>query len=96
MRAPRVNRRPHRLTPFVLCATFLTAPVSGLAFDTGDTVRILDAVDHPQCAAPGYGMWYAWAIRHLDGDRYGTPTFTEEHRWTMQSGADHWWPKEDT
>lgn len=60
----------------------------------GDTVRILNGVDHPQCAAPGYGMWYAWAIRHLEGERYQLPTFTEEHRWTMAPDASHWWPED--
>lgn len=60
-----------------------------------DTIKILDQVDHPQCAAPGYGMYYAWVIRHLDGDRYGVPEFVEEHRWTMQKDAKHWWPHDD-
>lgn len=57
-----------------------------------DTIKILDTNDHSQCAAPGYGMYYAWVIRHLDGNRYTVPDFTEEHRWTMAPDADHWWP----
>ena len=60
-----------------------------------DTIKILDQVDHPQCAAPGYGMYYSWVIRHLDGNRYGVPEFVEEHRWTLQKDAKHWWPHDD-
>jgi hypothetical protein len=37
-------------------------------------------------------MYYIWAIRHLPGDRYDAPVFAEEHRWTMEAGARHWWP----
>jgi len=59
-----------------------------------DTVKIMDGVDHPQCAAPGYGMYYAWVIRHLPGQPYGVPDFTEEHRWTMDKDADVWQPAE--
>ena len=40
-------------------------------------------------------MYYAWVIRHLDGRRYGVPTFSEEHTWTMSAGAKHWWPHDD-
>ncbi len=48
-----------------------------------DTVKILDEVDHSQCAAPGYAMYYVWAIRHLPGNPYTVPEFTPEHRWMM-------------
>ncbi|QSH41839.1 5-deoxy-glucuronate isomerase [Lentisphaerota bacterium ZTH] len=47
-----------------------------------DTSLILDEDDHSQVAAPGYGMYYIWAIRHLDGNPYTVPEFTEEHKWT--------------
>jgi 5-deoxy-glucuronate isomerase len=49
----------------------------------GDTVKILDERDHSQCAAPGYAMYYLWAIRHLDDEPYTVPEFTEEHRWLL-------------
>lgn len=55
-----------------------------------DTVKILDLNDHAQCAAPGYGMYYSWVIRHLDNDRYDVPEFTEEHRWVMDPAATYW------
>jgi 5-deoxy-glucuronate isomerase len=60
-----------------------------------DTVKILDGLDHAQCAAPGYGMYYAWVIRHLPGNPYGVPEFTEEHRWTTDPKAKFWQPKGD-
>jgi 5-deoxy-glucuronate isomerase len=58
-----------------------------------DTLRILKGVDHPQCAAPGYAMYYAWVIRHLPGAPYVGPEFNPEHTWTMDEGASAWWPK---
>lgn len=58
----------------------------------GDTVCIPPGEDHAQCAAPGYGMYYSWVIRHLPGDPYTVPDFTEEHAWTMEKDAKFWWP----
>jgi 5-deoxy-glucuronate isomerase len=60
----------------------------------GDTVVIDPGETHAQCAAPGYGMWYLWTIRHLDDARYAGPTFDPEHRWTLEPGAACWWPSE--
>lgn len=57
-----------------------------------DTVCIPPGQDHAQCAAPGYGMYYAWVIRHLPDDPYTVPDFTEEHAWTMDKDAAYWWP----
>ena len=59
-----------------------------------DTIKILNGVDHAQCAAPGYGMYYSWVIRHLPENPYTIPEFTAEHRWTMEKGADMWQPAE--
>lgn len=58
-----------------------------------DTVKILDLNDHAQCAAPGYGMYYSWVIRHLPDKRYSVPDFTEEHAWIMQPDSRYWRPK---
>ncbi len=58
----------------------------------GDTVLIPPGLDHAQCAAPGYGMYYSWVIRHLPGDPYTVPDFTEAHAWTMNADAPFWWP----
>jgi 5-deoxy-glucuronate isomerase len=52
----------------------------------------MDLNDHAQCAAPGYGMYHSWVIRHLPGDRYSVPEFTEEHTWIMKPDADYWNP----
>jgi len=59
-----------------------------------DTLKIPAGLDHAQCSAPGYGMYYSWVIRHLPGDPYTVPDFTEEHRWTMESEAGFWWPED--
>ncbi|MBN4077304.1 5-deoxy-glucuronate isomerase [Sulfobacillus acidophilus] len=48
-----------------------------------DTLKILDEKDHAQVAAPGYGMYYIWAIRHLPNNPYIAPQFTKEHEWTL-------------
>ncbi len=58
-----------------------------------DTVCILPGRDHPQCAAPGYGMYYSWVVRHLPGCPYSVPEFTSEHAWTMSPTAQVWWPR---
>jgi 5-deoxy-glucuronate isomerase len=58
-----------------------------------DTLKILDARDHPQVAAPGYGMYYIWVIRHLPGRPYEGFEFTDEHAWLMQPGHRIWEPE---
>jgi len=55
-----------------------------------DTVIIPPGAVHPHAAAPGYAMFYIWVIRHLDGARYGTPTFVPEHSWVMDPKAKIW------
>ena len=57
-----------------------------------DTIKIMAGNDHAQCAAPGYGMYYAWVIRHLPGKPYTVPEFAPEHAWTMEPGASYWEP----
>ena len=59
-----------------------------------DTIKILDQKDHSQVAAPAYGMYYLWAIKHIPGNRYTVPTFTEEHQWIMKDDADYWMPED--
>ena len=59
-----------------------------------DTIRILAGNDHPQCAAPGYPMYYSWVIRHLESNPYTVPEFTAEHHWTMDPAAVTWQPKD--
>jgi 5-deoxy-glucuronate isomerase len=59
-----------------------------------DTVKIPAGLDHAQCAAPGYGMYYSWVIRHLPNKPYTVPEFTAEHAWTMQPEAPFWRPRD--
>jgi 5-deoxy-glucuronate isomerase len=59
----------------------------------GDTTLIREGQVHPQATAPGYAMWYLWSIRHLDGNRYTTPEFVQEHAWTARNAAPVWTPK---
>lgn len=40
---------------------------------------------HQQAAAPGYRMYYAWLIRHLEGDPWRkTRLDAPEHKWLME------------
>jgi 5-deoxy-glucuronate isomerase len=61
---------------------------------SNDTIHIPAGLDHAQCAAPGYGMYYSWVIRHLPGQPYTVPEFTAEHAWTLKAGAPFWQPRE--
>lgn len=58
-----------------------------------DTVKIFAPNDHAQTSAPGYGMYYAWVIRHLPGNRYRGFEFTPDHVWTMEPDARFWRPE---
>ncbi len=51
----------------------------------GDTVVIPPGLTHPQVAAPGCSMIYLWAIRHLDGDRFGPDSriYPPEYGWAL-------------
>lgn len=51
------------------------------------TLKILDNRDHAQVAAPGYGMYYLWLIRHLPENSYTIPEFTRAHDWTKSTQA---------
>lgn len=58
-----------------------------------DTILIEGGNVHPQASAPGYRMYYLWAIRHLTGDRYGIPDTTPEHEWLLDPKAEIWSPE---
>jgi 5-deoxy-glucuronate isomerase len=38
-------------------------------------------------------MWYLWVIRHLEGNRYSIPEFTEEHCWVTGPQEAIWQPE---
>lgn len=63
-----------------------------------DTLKVLYNLDHAQVAAPGYGMYYIWVIRHLKNNPYTVPEFTKEHSWTQAESANKrvWHPLEGT
>jgi 5-deoxy-glucuronate isomerase len=45
-----------------------------------DVLRITGSRDHAQAAAPGYHMYYLWAIRHLEGNPYRGFEYNPDHR----------------
>ncbi len=49
----------------------------------GDTAALPPMVSHPQVAAPGYEMYYLWAIPHLENDPFidTSRIYVEEHEW---------------
>lgn len=55
-----------------------------------DTLLITEGRVHSQVAAPGYAMYYLWAIRHLDGNPYIQPVFVEEYSWVADKDAKIW------
>ena len=58
----------------------------------GDTTLIPGGLDHAQVAAPGYGMYYLWIVRHLPRRPYRGFTFTKEHRWLLDPREQGWAP----
>jgi 5-deoxy-glucuronate isomerase len=59
---------------------------------TGDTLRIPGGRSHAQVAAPGYAMWYLWAVRHLDGAPYRGFETEPEHAWVLDASRQGWRP----
>jgi 5-deoxy-glucuronate isomerase len=60
---------------------------------SNDTVFIPPGRDHAQVAAPGYGMYYLWAIRHLPDKPYTGFTFSPEHAWALDPARQGWRPR---
>lgn len=59
-----------------------------------DTLKILDCRGHSQVAAPGYGMYYIWVVRHLENDPYTGFTYFKEHEWALDPNNQGWKPKD--
>lgn len=57
-----------------------------------DTLKILDGQVHSQVAAPGYGMYYIWIVRHLPGNPYTGFKFEKEHEWVLDPNNKIWEP----
>lgn len=50
----------------------------------GGALSITPNNSHQQVAAPGYRMYYAWLIRHLDNDPWDKTRITDkEHEWLL-------------
>jgi len=62
----------------------------GFLLEENDTLLVPPSVDHPQVAAPGYGMYFIFAIRHLEGNPYIKPTYVEDHLWPAEPDAVIW------
>ncbi len=58
----------------------------------GDTVEIPGGLDHAQVAAPGYGMYYLWAVRHLPRRPYRGFKYTADHAWLLDAAQQGWVP----
>ena len=57
---------------------------------SNDTLLVNSPVAHPQVAAPGYAMYYSWAIRHMDNNPFLKPTFFNEYLWLNDKQAKFW------
>lgn len=45
---------------------------------------------HPQVTAPGYGMYYCWMIRHLEGNPWTERVDDPDHIWLHEEDAVIW------
>jgi len=59
----------------------------------GDTMKIAGGDDHAQVAAPGYGMYYLWIVRHLKGAPYAGFVFDPKHAWVLRPADQGWEPR---
>ena len=57
-----------------------------------DTLKIPGGLDHAQVSAPGYGMYYLWVVRHLQGNPYLGFEYTPEHEWVLDPKKRGWEP----
>lgn len=82
--------------PEVYYYKFLRPEGFGAAFIGDDVWKIHDnsalcipgGPTHPQCAAPGFPMWYSWMIRHLDGNPWNSRDVDPRYNWLLEEGAD--------
>jgi 5-deoxy-glucuronate isomerase len=58
-----------------------------------DTIKIRGGDDHAQVAAPGYGMYYLWIVRHLTGAPYTGFEFDPDHEWVLRPTDQGWEPR---
>lgn len=51
---------------------------------------VITSGDHPQVCAPGYAMYYIWAIRHLENNPFNERIYSDEHRWLLGKDVKIW------
>jgi 5-deoxy-glucuronate isomerase len=84
--------------PEVYYYRFLRPEGFGAAFIGDDVWKIQDnsalcipgGPTHPQCAAPGFPMWYSWMIRHLDGNPWNSRDVDPRYKWLLEPGVKIW------
>lgn len=58
---------------------------------THNSAALIDGgLVHPQVTAPGYGMYYCWMIRHLDGNPWTTRENEKAHEWLLEKNPNIW------
>lgn len=69
--------------------------VGGDVYKVGnnDVCVIANQGDHPQVAAPGYAMFYIWAIRHIEGNPFNERIYSDAHKWLLEKDV-RIWPEE--
>ena len=61
--------------------------------ENGDTLCIPGGATHAQVAAAGYGMYYLWIVRHVDGAPYTGFTYDPRHTWLLDPAQQGWMPR---
>lgn len=59
---------------------------------SGHTLRIPGGLTHAQAAAPGYALWYLWAVRHLPHAPYEGFATEPAHAWILDPARQGWRP----
>ncbi len=61
--------------------------------ENNSVANIEGGLTHPQNSAPGYAMYYAWLIRHLDNDPWTKRIDDPKHTWTLEKDIKLFEPK---
>lgn len=57
----------------------------------GDFLLIPGGNTHPQCSAPGYALYFAWMIRHIEGNPWKkTRNIDKNHAWLENDNITLW------
>ncbi len=61
--------------------------------ENNSSANIEGGLTHPQNSAPGYAMYYAWLIRHLDNEPWTKRIDDPKHTWTLEKDIKIFEPK---